>query len=181
DAIFFFDSRPRFKKRRPQRALVPLIRQARKEITLSMAYFIPVGRVLRELIMDRRRGVRVRVIVPGQSDVKVVQWATHHFYEYLLKRGIRIYERSDRMLHSKVMVIDGQWSVVGCCNLDARSLLLNLECFAVMHSSPMAQALDRICQEEIRESVRVTAERGRGRSCWQRLLHRAAWTMRRWL
>jgi cardiolipin synthase len=181
EALFFFDSRPTFKRRRPQRALVPLIQQARHEITLAMAYFIPMGRVLRELVKARRRGVRVRVIVPGQSDVKIVQWATRHFYEYLLKRGIRIYERSDRMLHGKAVVIDGLWSVVGSCNLDARSLRLNLEFFAAVHSPEMAQALNQICQEEIRASVRVTADDCRSRNCWQRRLQRAAWALRKWL
>ena len=181
DAIFFFDSRPTLKNRRPQRALVPLIQQARREITLAMAYFIPLGRVLRELVKARRRTVRVRVIVPGLSDVKVVQWATRHFYEYLLKRGIRIYERRDRMLHSKALVIDHRWSVIGSCNLDARSLRLNLEFFAAIHSEAMAVALDKIFLEEMRASVRVTAAYCRSRSCWQRRLHRAAWALRRWL
>jgi cardiolipin synthase len=181
EAIFFFDSRPTFKSRRPQRALVPLIQQARREITLAMAYFIPIGRVLRELVKARRRGVRVRVIVPGQSDVRIVQWAARHFYEYLLKRGIRIYERSDRMLHSKAMVIDGRWSVIGSCNLDPRSLRVNLEFFAVFRSDEVAAALDRIFKEEIRASVRVTADAIRSRKCSQRQLHRAAWALRKWL
>jgi cardiolipin synthase A/B len=181
EALFFFDSRPRFKYRRPQRILVPLIRQARREITLTFAYFVPLGRVLRELLKARRRGVRVRVIVPGQSDVKVVQWATRHFYEYLLKRGVRIYERKDCMLHSKVMVVDGRWSVIGSCNFDARSLRLNLEFFAAIHSPQLAQALVRICQQEMRDSVRITAALCRERTWWQRYRDRLAWSFRKWL
>jgi cardiolipin synthase A/B len=181
DAIFFFDSRPNLKNRRPQRVLVPLIQQAQHEIILSMAYFVPIGRVLRELIRARRRGVRVRVIVPEQSDVKIVEWATRHFYGYLLKRGIRIYERRDCMLHSKAMVIDDRWSVIGSCNLDARSLRLNLEFFGVIHSPEMARALKSICIDEIRNSVRVTKAHIRRHSWLQRLLNRAAWAMREWL
>ena len=140
-----------------------------------------LGRVLRELVKARRRGVRVRVILPQQSDVKVVQWATRHFYEYLLKRGIRIFERKDRMLHIKAMVIDGRWSVVGSCNIDARSLRLNLEYFALVHSAPLADALLAVCEEEIRASDRVTAESCRGRRWWQRWIDRAAWSLRKWL
>ena len=181
DAIFFFDSRPAFKRRRPQRVFVPLIRQAQREITLCMAYFLPTGSVLRELIRARRRGVRVRVIVPEQSDVKLVQWATRHFYEYLLKRGIRIYERQDRMLHSKAMLIDGGWSVIGSCNLDPRSLRLNLEFFAAIYSREMAAALDQICRDEIRESVPVRAADVRSRNCGQRFRDRLAWSLRKWL
>ncbi len=181
DSIFFFDSRPLVKDRQPHRIIAPLLRQAQHDITLSVAYFIPLGRVLRELLRARKRGVRVRVILPGKSDVKVVQWASRHMYEYLLKRGVRIYERRDRMLHSKAMVIDGRWSMVGSCNLDARSLRLNLESFAVAHSRPLAEALLAICEDEIRQSERVTAEYVRRRSRWQRQLDRAAWNLRRWL
>lgn len=181
DAIFFFDSRPAFKRRRPQRVFVPLIRQAEREITLCMAYFLPTGSVLRELIRARRRGVRVRVIVPEQSDVKLVQWATRHYYEYLLKRGIRIYERQDRMLHSKAMVIDGQWSVIGSCNLDPRSFRLNLEFFAAIYSKETAAALNQICRDEIRESVPVRAADVRARHCGQRFRDRVAWAFRKWL
>ena len=142
---------------------------------------MPIGRVFRELLRARKRGVRVRVIVPGHSDVKVVQWAFSHFYEFLLKRGIRIYERKDRMLHSKAMIVDGKWSVIGSCNLDARSLLLNLEFFAVIHAPQLAQALRRICLEDIRNSVRVNAAYCSRRSWWQRLRDRTAWALRKWL
>ena len=130
------------------------------------------ARVLRA----RRRGVRVNVIVPGHSDVKVVQWVLRHAYEFLLKRGIRIYERRDRMLHSKIMTVDGRWSVIGSCNWDARSLRLNLEFFAVIRSEAMAAALDHTCREEIRASVRVTPAYCRRRYWWQRMLHRTAWS-----
>ncbi len=123
----------------------------------------------------------MRVIVPGQNDVRVVQWATRHVYEFLLKRGFRIYERRDRMLHSKVMTIDGRSSVVGSCNLDARSMLLNLEFFAVIHSPAVAQALETICRHEVQASVRVTPASCRRRTWWQRLVNRTAWSMRRWL
>lgn len=181
EKMLFFDSRPNFKNRRPQRVLVPLIQMAQREITMAMAYFVPLGRVLRELTRARRRGVTVRVIVPETSDVKVVQWATRHFYDYLLRRGIRIYERLDRMLHSKAMVIDHRWSVIGSCNLDARSLRLNLEFFAVIHSTELARLIDDICRQEMQASRRVTSEYIRNRSCWQRALDRAAWTLRRWL
>ena len=115
------------------------------------------------------------------SDVKLVQWATRHFYEYLLKRGIRIYERQDRMLHSKAMVIDGRWSVIGSCNLDPRSLRLNLVFFAAIYSREMAAALDQICRDEIRESVPVRADDVRSRNCGQRFRDRLAWSLRKWL
>jgi cardiolipin synthase len=179
--FFFFDCRPMFRYRRIQRVLAPLIRRARHKITISMAYFIPVGRVLRELVRARRRGVHVRVIIPEKSDVGAVQRATRHFYSYLLRKGIRIYERKDRMLHSKAMVIDDEWSVIGSSNLDPRSLRTNLEFVAVFHSCAVSAALLGICKHEMQNSTRVTRRDCERRTCFQRIIDRAAWSIRRLL
>jgi cardiolipin synthase len=181
EAIHFFASRPGRKKRRVARILAPLIRRARREITVSMAYFIPVGRVQRELLRARRRGVRVRVVVPGESDVPAVCWATRHLCRKLLARGIQVYERQDLMLHSKVMVIDGEWTVVGSCNLDPRSLRLNLEFFAVIRSAAMAAAAAAFCRHELSHSRRVRRSEIRNRPLWQRIRDRLAWSIRGWL
>ena len=70
-------------------------------------------------------GVTIRVIIPATATFRLHR-ATRYFYAYLLKRGFRIYEQSDYMLHSKVMVVDQEWSVVGSCNMDPRSLRFNL-------------------------------------------------------
>ncbi|HEV2970040.1 MAG TPA: phospholipase D-like domain-containing protein [Pirellulales bacterium] len=181
DAIHFFASRPGRRMRRVARILGPLIRRARRNITLSMAYFIPVGRVLRELLRARRRGVQVRVVVPAESDVKAVHWATRHLCQRLLARGIQIYERQDFMLHSKVMVIDELWTVVGSCNLDPRSLRLNLEFLAVVRSRAMAAAATAFCRHEMSHSRRIRLAEIRSRPLWQRVRDRLAWSVRRWL
>ncbi len=181
DGIFFFDCRPMFHYRRASRVLAPLIRRAKRSITISMAYFIPIGRVLRELLRARRRGVRIRVIVPEESDVKSVQRAARHLFAALLRRGIRLYERRDQMLHSKVMVIDETYSVVGSCNLDPRSLRVNLEFVGVFRSAEMARTLLGVAQHEIENSRRVTVDCCRNRNCWNRTLDRVAWSFRRLL
>src|SRR5690606_29736 len=145
DSIWFFDFRPSLRTRRAVRVFAPLIRRARHSITLSMAYFLPDGRVLRELIRARRRGVKVRVLVPGKSDVPIVQAAMRHLYGFLLKRGVRVYERQNQMLHSKAMVVDDAVSLVGSCNIDPRSFRHNLEFLAVFRSEAMAAAILDIC------------------------------------
>jgi cardiolipin synthase len=181
DDIHFFASRPTRKGRRIGRIIAPLIRTAQNEILISMAYFIPVGAVRRELLRAKRRGVRVRVVVPGNSDVKLVQWATRHLCLSLLRRGILIYERQDFMLHSKVIVIDGQRTVVGSSNLDPRSLRTNLEFVAVVTSSAMAAEATKFCRHEIQHSRRVRLAEIRNRPWWQRLRDRLAWSLRSWL
>jgi cardiolipin synthase len=181
DTILFFESRPWVKAHRPYRVFLPLLRSARHSITLSMAYFLPLGRVLRELVRAARRGVRVRVILPERSDVKAAEVASRHMYEYLLARGIEIYERQDQMLHSKVIVIDGSWSVIGSCNFDPRSFWINLEFMGVFHSHELAAAVEAICAHELSNSRRITPEDCQNRGWFDRWYGWLAWRFRRWL
>src|SRR5438034_1651281 len=121
-----------------------------------MAYFLPVGRVLTELMRAHRRGVFIRAVIPGESDVPVVQYATCYLYRKLLRRRFHIYERQNNMLHSKVMIVDDQWSVLGSCNFDARSFWINYEFLAVIHSRGLARLLNEIVRFEIERSQRIT-------------------------
>jgi cardiolipin synthase len=181
ESIQFFDTGPGLRYTRAARVFVRLIRQARRTITLSMAYFIPVGRVLRELLRARRRGVRVQVILPGEYDVKLAQWAAHSLYALLLRRRIAIHESSAEMLHSKIMVVDQEWTVVGSCNLDSRSLFTNLEFLAVIRSRALSRTMQEVCRYEMERGRRVTLHDCYQRNCRQRLLNRLAWSLRWWL
>jgi cardiolipin synthase len=129
----------------------------------------------------RKRGVLLRVVVPGESDVAIVQRATRHLYLHLLRRRFHIYERQRNMLHSKVMIVDDQWSVLGSSNLDARSLWYHLEFLAVIHSRNLANLLNDIIAQEIAHSRRVTLTECLERRWWRRMLDRAAWAARWWL
>lgn len=178
ESIVCYDLRPAIRDSRAARVFIPLIRQARRQITISMAYFVPMRGLVHELRRAHRRGVTVRIIVPGNSDVWAVQCASRHFYHHLLDHGIRIFERKDLMLHSKVMVVDDQWTVVGSCNLDPRSFRLNLEFLAVVRSRAMAAAVGRIIRYDLRHSRKVRLAGCRRRRWWQRLIDRLAWACR---
>jgi len=181
ESIQFFDSGPGLKHTRAARVFLRLMKHAKRRLTLSMAYFLPVGGVLRGLVRAHRRGVFVRVVVPGESDVPLVQRASRHLYLKLLRRRFHIYERQTHMLHSKVMVVDDQWSVLGSCNFDARSLWINYEFLAVIHSRGLARLLNEIVRFEIDRSQRITLRSCLCRRWWQRLFDRAAWSFRWWL
>jgi cardiolipin synthase len=181
ESIQFFDSGPGRKHTRAARVYCRVLARARRTITLSMAYFLPVGRVLREFLRAHRRGVFIRVVVPGASDVPIVQCATRNLYTRLLRRRFHIYERQRHMLHSKVAIVDDQWSILGSCNLDARSLLLNLEFLAIIHSTKLARTLNEIVQYEIARSHRIKLHECLQRSWWRRLIDRIAWSFRWWL
>jgi cardiolipin synthase len=181
DGIYFFDSRPTHKYRRPDKVIAHLLRRAHEKIVVAMAYFLPLRVILRQLFKARRRGVDVELILPGISDVPAVQWAARYMYRMLLKRGIRIYEREDRMLHSKAMVVDGRLSVVGSCNFDPRSLRINLEFFGVVRSEAFAQALEQVCVYERSHSQAIEMRHHEETPWYKRTLHRMAWWFRHWL
>jgi cardiolipin synthase len=103
------------------------LRAARAEILIANAYFIPDRTIRRELARAAARGVDVRVLVPGRSDIPSVWHAMRAKYASLLARGVRIYEWQGAMMHAKAVAVDRQWCSVGTYNLDRRSLRHNLE------------------------------------------------------
>ncbi|MGD9646778.1 MAG: phosphatidylserine/phosphatidylglycerophosphate/cardiolipin synthase family protein [Pirellulales bacterium] len=181
EKIRFYDSGPGRRHSRARRVYRRLFRRARSRITISMAYFLPTGRVLGELLRAARRGVRIEVVVPSQSDVKLVERATRFMYPRLLRRGFVLHERQRRMLHSKIAVIDDQWSIVGSANLDARSLGFNLEFLAVVRSRRFATALREVCDYEIAHSECITLEQCAACGRWERFLNWCAYLLRWWL
>ncbi|MFI5363779.1 MAG: phosphatidylserine/phosphatidylglycerophosphate/cardiolipin synthase family protein [Elusimicrobiota bacterium] len=108
-------------------AYVNALSAAREEVSIANAYFIPGWRIRRSLAQAARRGVSVRVMVPGRSDSDAVRCAMRARYDSLLSRGVRIFEWQGPMLHAKAVVVDRLWASVGTFNLDRRSLLHNLE------------------------------------------------------
>ncbi len=85
------------------------------------------------------------------------------------------------MLHSKAMIVDDEWTVIGSCNIDPRSLRLNLEFIGAIHDAAMVKTVKHAIALDLRESRRVTIADIEGRAWWQRLRGQVAWWFRRWL
>ena len=130
---------------------------AQKSIYISNAYFVPDADTRRALETAVRRGVDVRVIVPGEySDVPIVRHASRWHYELLLRRGIRIFEYEPTMMHAKTMVVDGIWSTVGSSNFDDRSFRLNDEVNVNIYDEAIAQQLEQMFFEDLARSHEIT-------------------------
>ncbi len=99
---------------------------------LTNAYFVPDPQLLEALESAVQRGVDVKLILPAKTDSWLVFHAGRHYYERLLRAGVKIYERRGVILHSKTALIDGVWATVGSTNLDWRSFLHNYELNAVI-------------------------------------------------
>lgn len=103
------------------------IRLARNRVIIANAYFFPGYRLLREIRMAARRGVRVVLLLQGEPDMPAVRFASQLLYDQLVAAGVELHEYTERPLHAKVAVIDDEWATVGSSNMDPLSLALNLE------------------------------------------------------
>ncbi len=112
--------------------LLSAIRNAQEKIWLMAGYFVPTDETKQDLMAAARRGVDVRVLVPAITDSRIMIAAQRSHYAELLKAGVKIYESQGKVLHSKAVVVDGVWTVVGSSNIDNRSALFNDEVDAVI-------------------------------------------------
>lgn len=158
-----------------------MLAQARKEILLLHAYFVPSPRILSRLVRAARRGLCITVVVPGHTDQPFVQAAGRHAYGRLLAAGVRIWERQGRMLHAKVAVVDRAWVSLGSANLDARSAGYNLELNLHLHAPALAARLAELAAGEMAESQPCDPGIWGARPWWQRWGQRIAWSFRSWL
>lgn len=124
-----------------ERAYLKAIGAARREVVMAHAYFIPGRRLRRALVLAVRRGVRVRVLLQGRYEHFLQYHAARPVYQYLLQRGVELYEYTPSALHAKVAVVDGCWATVGSSNLDPLSLLLAREANIVSTDRHLAHEL----------------------------------------
>ena len=111
--------------------LAAAITYSRESVWLTSAYFAPDENTINALKAAARRGVDVRLLLPGITDSDAALRAGHSHYADLLAAGVRIFERHDALLHAKTAVIDGVWTTIGSSNLDWRSFCQNDEVNAV--------------------------------------------------
>ena len=104
-----------------------------------------------------RRGVDVRVIVPGEfADVPIVRQASRWHYERLLGCGIRIFEYQPTMMHAKTMVVDGAWTTIGSSNFDDRSFRLNDEVNVNVYDDGLGARMEAMFHADLAQSEEVT-------------------------
>jgi cardiolipin synthase len=148
---------------------------ARRRLWISNSYFVPESR-LREALMERARaGVDVRLLVPGPvTDAKPVRLAGRSHYEELLEAGVRIFEYQPSMMHAKVVVADGRWTLVGSANMDKRSVKLNEENILGIADPAFAAEVERGLLADFERSREIKPEEFRRRGPGTRLLERVS-------
>ena len=154
---------------------------ARETIFIANAYFVPDRGLIRALRRAASRGVRVAILVPSKSDVPLVQRASEHLFDRLLRRGVEIYQWRETHMHAKTAVVDGVWSVVGSYNLDSVSLFRNNELVIESVGPSFGAWMNEQFARDQRECHRVRLAEWRRRPAQRRLVEWLAYRVRRWL
>jgi cardiolipin synthase len=147
------------------------ITAAQKSIDIGNSYFVPDRLLLRSLVDARKRGVKVRILLPGaHTDAPIVRYASRAAWDRLMSAGVEIYEYLPTMFHCKVMIVDGQWASVGSANFDMRSFRLNYEANLNVFSVDLARELTLAFVADIERSRKFVRRRWRKRSFAKRTL-----------
>ena len=155
--------------------------RARESIDITHAYFAPPPWLLDAICAAARRGVDVRIIVPGRSDSALAFHASRSNYDRLLRAGVRLYEMTESFLHAKTMAVDGWWTIVGSANLDMRSWLHNDETCVVVYDETFAAAMRDQFDRDLGGCRQLSRRRWQRRPLRDRLFERATRPIYRWL
>lgn len=157
------------------------ITNARSRIWITQAYFIPNRELLEVLTDAAERGVDVRVLVPGTSDIGLMVHASRFHYAALLEAGARLYEYQPPVLHAKTAVVDSVWATVGSSNLDFRSFIHNDEANAIIVGSAFGRKMEEMFVDDLTQAREITLEDWRQRSWLDRARQRIAVLLKYWI
>ncbi len=138
--------------------LLSAINSANHGITLMTPYFLPNREIIVALQTAALRGVAVTIILPGKNNLSFVHWASRHMLWELLENGVDIYYQPPPFSHSKLFVIDNQYSLIGSANIDPRSLRLNYEIGVEVYEVDFATKLNSYAQNILKTCRSVTLE-----------------------
>lgn len=140
-----------------EHAYLNAINNAKSEIIIANAYFLPSKRFRKAMLAATARGVRIKLLLQGRKEY-LLMFATHALYSQLLHAGIEIFEYKKSFLHSKVAVIDSNWATVGSSNIDPLSLMLANEANVVIQEAQFANELKADIEHTIHSSDSITLE-----------------------
>lgn len=125
---------------------IEMFRHARTGITIMCSYFLP-GKIIRRLLSNAaKRGVKIKVITAGPSDVMVAKRAERWLYDWLLRNNIELYEYQPTVLHAKIAVCDGEWFTIGSYNINNISAYASIELNLDVHNADLASQTVKIME-----------------------------------
>lgn len=142
---------------------------ARRSVEIVTPYFLPEQPLITALGVTALRGVAVHILIPEKNNLKLVEWACMAQLWQVLQRGCRVWLTPPPFDHTKLMVVDGVWSLVGSANWDPRSLRLNFEFNLECYDRELASQLSALVQAKRAVSREITLADVDSRPLWQRL------------
>jgi cardiolipin synthase len=149
--------------------LFAAILSARERLWMASPYFVPDTGLLDAIRLASYRGVDVRLLCLLHPDKWIAFYAAHYYWSDLMRVGMKIYQYAKGMMHSKIMLVDGQWGLVGSANLDNRSLHLNFEAGCILHTPALVSELEASFLRDLENSVSLDAQKFAARPFAQRL------------
>jgi len=137
---------------------------ARYSVRIVTPYFLPDRAIIAALNVAAMRGVRVDIVLPAESNLPFVQWASRAMWWQVLEHGCHLWLTPPPFDHSKIMLVDGCWALVGSANWDSRSLRLNFEFNLECYDLQLAQQLDALIEAKLSRAREVTMAEVDGRS-----------------
>ena len=137
---------------------------ARRSVRIMTPYFLPDTGIISALNTAAMRGVEIDILLPEHSNLPYLHWATFGQLWQVLERGCRVWLGSGEFDHSKLMVMDEAWCLLGSANWDARSLRLNFEFNVECHSPALAQKLNQLAEERLSSARALSLAEVDGRS-----------------
>lgn len=155
------------------------IASAQEELIIQNPYFIPDPETVSLLKKAVKRGVKVKIMVPGKvTDSPVVSHAGHRHFSDMLHAGVRLFCHEKTMIHQKIMIIDSFWSHVGSTNLDDRSFDINEEAGVGIIDESIAAQLKASFEEDLKSCTELKAQTwDRDYHFWHRMQDRACYLL----
>ncbi len=156
-------------------ALQGALAQARQRVRIVTPYFLPDPGLIDALNVTAMRGVEVEIYLPSKGNLRLVQWAQTAQLDHVLRGGCRVFLTPPPFDHSKLMTVDGLWSLIGSANWDPRSLRLNFEHVVECYSEELASQLDAVIDGKAQGSREPRRSELAARPLWVRLRDSAVW------
>lgn len=157
--------------------LLRRLNAAQNRIYITTAYFLPKRKILRALTKAAKRGVDVRILIPGKSDVPLVKWAAFNLAHWLHRRGVKLYEYEKSILHAKTMILDDK-VFIGSFNLNHRSLIHDLEVEVILPDPKSSASMLNQWEIDLTNSKETTLADYTAKSLLARVFYKLAFRLR---
>lgn len=155
--------------------LVGILSVAKTRVWIMTPYFLPEADLVGALLGARLRGVDVKILLPERANIYMAHWAAQHGVQHILAKGLKVYSQPSPFIHTKALLIDNNYAMIGSANLDPRSLRLNFELGVEIFSEKFNQQLSDYFQKRLDRCTALDQKRLRARPTWIRIRDAAAW------